>query len=673
MTRLFLRMLTDKHIAKLRRFPVEPLLAAGMILGIACVSRSWWIAVPAAGFLLFSKRNMAAALLFFALGCLSAWWQLPRETPPDVYGTAKILVTDMRLSQVDGLKSPSLIAAEILEFAPLGEPQKPHREKTFFRLPLNSSVLPVPGAVYQAVGLLAAPTADGFANYLYARKVKRTFQLDQIESLPSPKTWRNSLAALRDFLLKRTLNGISDPRIRQQAAGLFFNAGSGLSRESREQYLRSGTIHIFSVSGMHVAMLAALLFALLRFLPDKWREGAVLVILTLYVLSCGANSPALRALGMIGGFLILRMFLLQMPPIRLLSLLAAVLLLISPGLLFDIGFLYSFIITASLLLAALRLRDAKQLIRSGSILTNATTDRLRIERHTRPATWLLSVSGIALIPFFSGMAISICSRGLFLPGSVIANILLLPLVPFLFIFSGFKLLTGWIAVLDKFGAVLLNIGFHLLNAITGAVSSLLAALPVSRPSITEAILFYAALLLFLANHRWRVRLTAMGAALFMVVIWAVRPAFEPPFIAVFSADAGTPPMVVEAEPSQNRAVVYDAPTPEMSYAAADMLISKGINRIEVLRFSQARQDHCRGANALSSQLPIGHLEFPAQNSKRFSRTLLKNFPSEKLKYGSTANNPVKAIPEDQGWRLIINGKEYNRPYSRQIQLTLQKR
>ena len=673
MTRLFLRMLTDKHIAKLRSFPVEPLLVAGVVLGIACISRSWWFAVPAAGFLLFSKRNMAAALLFFALGSLSAWWQLPRETPPDVYGTAKILVTDMRLSQVEGLKSPSLIAAEILEFAPLGEPQKPHREKTFLRLPLNSTVKLQPGTVCRGEGLLAAPAASGFANYLYARKVKRTFQLDQIERLPSPATWRSSLAALRDFILARTLNGISDPMIRQQAAGLFFNAGSGLSRTNREQYLHSGTIHIFSVSGMHVAMLAALLFVLLRFLPDKWREGAVLAILTCYVISCGANSPALRALGMIGAFLILRMFLLQTPPIRILSLIAAILLLISPGLLFDIGFLYSFIITASLLLASLRLRDAERLIRSGSILTNATTDRLRIERHTRPATWLLSISGIALIPFAGGLAISVCSRGLFLPGSVFANILLLPLVPFLFIFCGLKLLTGWIAVLDKFGAVLLSVGFHILNAVTGIASSLLAALPVSRPSVAEAVLFYAVLLLFLTNHRWRVRLTAMGAALFMVVIWAVRPSFEPPFIAVFSADAGTPPMVVEAIPSQNRAVVYDAPAPEMSYAAADMLIRKGINRVEVLRFSQVRQDHCRGANALSSQLPIGHLEFPIQNSKRFSRTLQKDFPAEKLKYCSSANNPVKAVPEDHGWRIVINGKEYTRPYSRQIQVTLQKR
>ena len=661
----FLLMFTDKYISSLRKLPVEPLLAAGTALGILTVLRSWFFLLFVPLFFLFPKRNTVAALLCFMLAGLSAFWQIPREIPEDMYGSAKILITDMRLAQVEGLKPPALIAAEILAFCPTGETYTPLREKTFLRLPYGSTLNPVPGAVYQAEGLLAAPPAEGFANYLAARKVKRTFQLDKIEKISPPGTWRYPLVCLRDAILRHTLDGISDTESRTRIAGLFFNAGGGLSRESREQFLRSGTVHIFSVSGMHVAMLAALLFALLRFVPTPYREGVILTILTLYVISTGANPPALRALGMIGTFLVLRMFSLQTPPVRVLALLAAVFLLFSPGLLFDIGFLYSFIITAALLLAARQLRLGRNLFQSTARLTLRHEDMKRIWRNTKPMTILLNSGGIALIAFWSGLAISVCSRGLFLPGSIAANILLLPLVPLLFFLLGFKLLTGFL----PFGAFLLTAGFRVLDAVTGITAGMLDALPVIRPALWEAAVFYGALFILLTAHKGRNRLIAGVFSLLLVLSWVIRPAWEPPFTAVFTADAGTPVMIVEAVPAQNRATVFNVPSSDMGYEAADLLLRKGITKVEFIRFSRPQRDYSRGTKALASQLPVKRLELPQKSHKNFRKTLLKDFPPEKLHPCSTPFEPAAIQNEDNGWKITLRNREYHIPYTRKVRCT----
>ncbi len=662
-------MFTEKYgLKELRRFPVEVLLAAGVILGILSVSRSWFFAAAALLFFLFPKRNTAAAFLFFILGGTSAFFLLPRTASESVYGAAKLRITDMRLSQAEGLTAPSLIAAEILEFAPHGETAKPHREKTFLRLPYGSSVKLHPGELCQAEGLLAAPPASGFANYLYARKVKRTFQLDRITRETPPSGWRHSLAVLRDMLLEQTLAGIEDPETRGRIAGLFFNAGGGLSHESREQFLRSGTIHIFSVSGMHVAMLAALLLVCLRFIPGMWREGCVLAVLVCYVISTGANAPALRALGMIGCFLVLRMVLLQTPPLRILSLIAAVLLSFSPGLLFDIGFLYSFVITAVLLSGMGSLRESGRLLRAVSVFTQTTQDRLRILNRSKPIVWVLSALSVSLLSFWGGLAISVCSRGLLLPGSVAANILLLPLVPLLFFFLGFKLLLGWLPGVGTAGAFLLKSGFFLLDAVTGVCSDVLSSLPVIRPPLGEAVLFYAMFAVFLTVKRHIYRSGALVLSFLLVGSWVLRPQFEPPFTAVFTADAETPVMVVEAVPAEHRAAVYDAPSADMSYLAAELLVNKGITEIEFLRFSQPKRDFSRGAKALASQLPVTRLELPGKSRKTFLNALKKDFPPEKLQTYSVCRSRVSAEPGDCGWQITVNGKRYFQTASRQVQV-----
>jgi competence protein ComEC len=88
---------------------------------------------------------------------------------------------------------------------------------------------------------------------------------------------------------------------------------SAIPVEERDRYARAGLVHMLSVSGLHVGIVALaleLLASILR-LPQKPARLATLVLLTAYVAAIGAPPPAVRAAVMLGAVLTTR--LLQRP------------------------------------------------------------------------------------------------------------------------------------------------------------------------------------------------------------------------------------------------------------------------------------------------------------------------------------------------------------------------
>jgi len=134
---------------------------------------------------------------------------------------------------------------------------------------------------------------------------------------------------------------------------------SGLAKSEKNSFARTGTLHIFAISGMHVAMLAAILyfaFALLRF-PLKARVYAALPILFLYVEICQGTPSARRAFIMIFFFGV--SLLMKRKSAAIYSLIAAALftLILNPLDLFEAGFSLSYVAVASILLFALPLNE----------------------------------------------------------------------------------------------------------------------------------------------------------------------------------------------------------------------------------------------------------------------------------------------------------------------------
>ena len=161
----------------------------------------------------------------------------------------------------------------------------------------------------------ASPLFPGgfrYGNYLKIRGIKRLFRITEVpEVIGYETTLTGELLHLRDILLDRVLSPIASVPNKTLAAAMLFGCRQGIEYETRQDFIRSGTIHILTVSGLHIGMFAGVLFLLFAFLPFRARCVLVPLLTALYAWSTGLQMPAFRALTMLCAWCFLRAFLLR--------------------------------------------------------------------------------------------------------------------------------------------------------------------------------------------------------------------------------------------------------------------------------------------------------------------------------------------------------------------------
>lgn len=112
----------------------------------------------------------------------------------------------------------------------------------------------------------------------------------------SPWSWRRQVSRLRQAGQEQLMQFLPPAQARL-AAALLLGAREQLDRQRSEQFLTTGTVHILSVSGLHVGILFGALWLLLRSgcLPPRLGFGILAVCVLLYALVTDAQPPVVRA------------------------------------------------------------------------------------------------------------------------------------------------------------------------------------------------------------------------------------------------------------------------------------------------------------------------------------------------------------------------------------------
>jgi competence protein ComEC len=120
----------------------------------------------------------------------------------------------------------------------------------------------------------------------------------------------------------------------------------------QEELLATGTIHMLSISGMHIDMVAVALAVagLMLRLPRAPTLIGVVVVCGLYALLCGANPPVARAALMLTAGCIARLLRWQFTSLNILACAALILLVQRTSIAFEIGTQLSFMTVAVLIL-----------------------------------------------------------------------------------------------------------------------------------------------------------------------------------------------------------------------------------------------------------------------------------------------------------------------------------
>jgi len=93
------------------------------------------------------------------------------------------------------------------------------------------------------------------------------------------------------------LHDCLDPRQAELAAAVLLGLREELDGSRNEAFMATGTVHILSISGLHVGLLAGALFWMMRRLPIPrgWAAASIAVVTLLYALMVDVEPPVVRA------------------------------------------------------------------------------------------------------------------------------------------------------------------------------------------------------------------------------------------------------------------------------------------------------------------------------------------------------------------------------------------
>ena len=480
----------------------------------------------------------------------------------------------------------------------------------------------------------------------------------------SPVAWIDQLRDGGVEVLRRHLSAERAPL----AAALLLGSRESLPREESLEFLVTGTIHILSISGLHVGFLSLALFKVLRMLalPRGWSLVAVACCTGLYMALVRAETPVVRAtlliwLTCLGAALGRRSLAANS-----LALAAILVLLWHPPELFRIGSQLSFLSTAVLIgaSAALPRTDTDDPIERLIERSRSPWER-RLRRIGRQIFEMV-VTGAAVWAVTAPIVAS-CFH-LVSPVGLVLNPLIAPLVA---VAMGWGFLCLVTATVSATLASACGWACDGTLRCIGAVVSWAADLPggywwVAGPPAWWVAGWYvllAATLLVVTRERLpRISTWLAVATAWVVVGWtavaapalgylqhAGMGAAQHAGMRVVVAAMGHGCGIVVRSPT-GRCLVYDAGRLGAPSAArramTAVLWHEGVNRIDTLVISHADTDHFNAVPELLERFAVGEMVVPSPFLESDSWAV-----GEVLRLARTAGIPVRAAAAGESFAL----------------------
>jgi ComEC/Rec2-related protein len=598
---------------------------AGALLGRWCVGGWRWPAAAWAG----------AGLALSLLHLWAPWQSYRRALPvPQAYVEAEAVVVSTYLPEEPELAwlgdtAAVEVALRRLRLGPAA-PWVAGRGRVLVRrlegLPLRyGQTLRLSGALVEpAAGRL--PGNLDYARILRVRGIRHLLLAESCVIVrPEPSGWRRWVAAgilVRERVLQRLIREVPQRERQQVLAAMAFGFYQGLDPAERERYLRSGMIHLFSVSGLHVALLFCLLMVvgvLLR-VPFGLRHFLAPALLLVYVVGTGAAPAAIRAWLMLTVWAVGRG--LRLPTIAANSVLAAALLLLlgNPLLGFQSGFQFSFVIVLALVLGWHQAAALLHYLHERRLWVPARQER----RWWWWGDWLWhkvvrGVLGMSAA-WLAGVGLTAHYNQLFLPASLIANLCTGLLGNLLMWLGAIKLFLGCFVPLawERWLGILLGWGLGLLETVAELAARHGQALAVPQPPLALTLLFHAGLLALLLSGT-RLRRAALAAAalagcvVLLAAPWRVAPRTR--LTALLPPGSPVPVILVQPPGRARQPVLLNAGDRGFAYSLTAWLRAQGIGSLEELWLLDNSADYRGGATTLLERFPIGRLYLLA-NARR---------------------------------------------------------
>jgi competence protein ComEC len=388
----------------------------------------------------------------------------------------------------------------------------------------------------------------------------------------------------------------------------------GITKEMRAAFTAAGVNHVLSISGLHVAMLGLVVFAVIRYggslstylmlRVNVFKVAAFFSFLAVvfYTALAGAMVPTVRSAIMIGVYQLAVLLDREEEVFASLTLAALLIALIWPGVIADISFQLSFLAVLFIVWGVRKIRDWFPKVKSDELPAERSWFRARL----RQAGMHLAVPLLATLG--TGPLIAHYFGHLSLAG-FIANPLVVPLVGFIVVPLG--LVIGFLAVIaPEMGIIFAGMAEYLVSLTAGLVD-LFAGLPladigVPSPNVWEITALYGLLICLFALTKRAHRVAALTVGIVLVVAdasywWIER--YRRNELRVTHLNVGQGDAAVVELPGAKTLLIDAGGTAAGDFDTGENIVapflrSRKILQVDYLVVTHPRIDHYGGMRAL---------------------------------------------------------------------------
>lgn len=212
-------------------------------------------------------------------------------------------------------------------------------------------------AALEEIGNMGNPGEMDYASFLLENKGIRYHQhlaVGQVRRIGHSPTLLTRMANTRRNLRLMVFNSRLSPPAAHFVTALLLGDGDSIDKATRQEFSAAGVAHILALSGLHVGIIALVLWWLL-FPLDYIRLRNLRLVITLaaialFAVFTGLPPSVARATAMIGVAFFSLMFHRRSLSLNALALAALLILVFSPSAIYSVGFQLSFITVGAILL-----------------------------------------------------------------------------------------------------------------------------------------------------------------------------------------------------------------------------------------------------------------------------------------------------------------------------------